>query len=35
LEAENVSTGLAVDLSRDRAKMQGLEMELVKTKKNL
>jgi hypothetical protein len=35
LEAENVSTGLAADLSQDRAKMQGLETELAKTKKNL
>jgi hypothetical protein len=35
LKAENVSTGLSADLSRDRAKMQGLETELAKTKKNL
>jgi hypothetical protein len=35
LEDENVSIGLATDLSWDRAKMQGLETELAEMKKNL
>jgi hypothetical protein len=35
LEAENVSARLDVDLARGKAKVQGLEKELVKAKKNL